>query len=55
MNDARMNLHAFLTSSIENYIPGMRGSILLNHFEVLSLIKDDTGKLIGAQLKDLLT
>ena len=51
MVDSRMALNSLLTSSIDNFIPGMKGSSLLNYTEFLDYLKDkDTGKIIGAKL-----
>jgi hypothetical protein len=41
MNDARMNMHALLTASLNGYIPGMKGAILLNYTELVSFIKNE--------------
>ena len=52
MIDSRMNLNTLLTSSIEGYIPGMKGSNLANYTEFLDFLKDDQGKIVGAKVKD---
>lgn len=50
-----MNLNVLLTASINDYIPGMKGAIILNYVELVNFIKDNNGKLVGAILKDTLT
>lgn len=47
-----MNLHALLTSSIEGFIPGMKGATLVNYVEFQSFTKDDKGQITGAVLFD---
>ena len=47
-----MNLHALFTSSIESYIPGMKGANLANYVEFASFVKDAQGKITGAVLID---
>jgi glycerol-3-phosphate dehydrogenase len=55
MMDSRMNLHALLTSSVDAYIPGMKGANLVNYVEVVDLVKGKDGKIEGAVLIDKLT
>jgi glycerol-3-phosphate dehydrogenase len=55
MMDTRMNLLALLTSSIEGFVPGMKGTTLVNYVEVTDLIKNSEGKITGAKLVDKLT
>ena len=56
MNDTRMNLNALLTSSIDNYIPGMKGATLANYVKFIDFIKDEnSGKIIGAKLLDTIS
>lgn len=55
MIDSRMALNALLTASIDNFIPGMKGANLLNYTEFVDFLKDDTGKIIGAELHDRLS
>ena len=55
MNDARMNMHALLTASLNGYIPGMKGAILLNYTELVSFIKNEQGRIVAATLRDRLT
>ena len=52
MSDSRMNLQALFTSSIDDYIPGMKGSTLANYVEMQNFIKDDNGKITGAMCVD---
>ncbi|TNV82208.1 hypothetical protein FGO68_gene1860 [Halteria grandinella] len=55
MMDGRMNLNALLTSSIEGFIPGMKGANLANYVEFRDYIKNaQTGKIEGAVLFDKL-
>jgi glycerol-3-phosphate dehydrogenase len=55
MMDTRMNLHALLTSSIDGFIPGMKGATLANYVDFQSFTKDpQTGKITGAVLYDKL-
>jgi glycerol-3-phosphate dehydrogenase len=55
MMDGRMNLHALLTSSIDSFIPGMKGATLANYVEFSDFIKNPEGKIEGAVLIDRLT
>ena len=48
MHDSRMNLNTLFTSTIDEYIPGMKGSTLANYVEFKDYLKDDQGKIIGA-------
>lgn len=52
MIDSRMNLNCLFTSSIEKFIPGMKGSTLANYVEFKDYIKDKDGKITGAKLFD---
>lgn len=52
MNDSRMNLSALFTSSIDSFIPGMKGAILANYVEFKDFIKSKEGKIVGAVLHD---
>ena len=52
MSDSRMNLQALFTSSIDDYIPGMKGATLANYVEMKDFIKDDSGKITGAMCVD---
>ena len=51
MIDGRMAINGLLTSSIDGFIPGMKGSILANYTEFVEFIKEDS-KIVGAKLKD---
>jgi len=55
MNDARMNLLALLTASLNGYIPGMKGAVLLNYTELVSFVKNEEGRIVAATLRDRLT
>lgn len=55
MIDSRMNLNSLLTSTIDKFIPGMKGATLANYVEFKDFLKDQDGKIIGAKLKDNLT
>src|SRR5581483_7120820 len=46
-NDSRMNVSLALTASLY-------GATVLNHVEVTSLEKDASGKICGAQVRDLM-
>jgi glycerol-3-phosphate dehydrogenase len=52
MMDARMNLHALLTASVDGFIPGMRGANLANYTEFREFIKTPDGKIAGAIVYD---
>lgn len=41
MLDGRMNFNALLTSSISNYIQGMKGATLANYVEFRDFVKND--------------
>ena len=47
-NDSRMNIALIMTAV-------KLGSVVANHCEVTELLKGDSGKLIGARVKDKLT
>lgn len=49
-----MAINSLLTSSIDQYIPGMKGATLANYVEFKSYIKDADGKICGAKLYDTL-
>jgi glycerol-3-phosphate dehydrogenase len=55
MMDGRMTLHALLTSSIDSFIPGMKGATLANYVEFSDFIKNAEGNIEGAVLIDRLT
>jgi hypothetical protein len=46
--DSRMALNSLLTSSIEKFVPGMKGANLANYVVFKSFVKDDNGKICGA-------
>lgn len=52
MNDTRMNMDTILTSTINNYQKGFQGSNVLNYMRFENFIKDENGKIIGAELYD---
>lgn len=45
-------MHSLFTSSIDNYIPGMKGSTLANYVELIDFIKNSKGQIEGAILYD---
>lgn len=55
MIDSRMNLNTLFTSTIDNFIPGMKGSNLANYTEFVDFMKNENGKITGAKLKDGIT
>ena len=52
MMDGRMAINSLLTSSIDSYIPGMKGATLANYVEFKDYLKDAEGKIVGAKLFD---
>jgi glycerol-3-phosphate dehydrogenase len=54
MIDSRMGMNTLLTSSIDDFIPGMKGSILANYTEFVDFIKKDD-KIVGAKVRDGIT
>lgn len=54
MMDTRLNWLALLTSTVDEYIPGMKGSNLANYVEFQDFIKNSDGKIEGAILYDKL-
>nr|CEL66611.1 TPA: glycerol-3-phosphate dehydrogenase, putative [Neospora caninum Liverpool] len=52
MNDSRMNLQLALTATLDGYVEGMKGAAVANHLEVISLLKDEEGKVAGARVLD---
>ena len=55
MNDSRMNINCLLTTSIDGFAPGMKGSTLANYVEFKDYVKDEEGKIKGAVLYDTLS
>ena len=55
MNDSRMCMNSLLTSSIDKFNPGMKGSTLANYVEFKDFVKNKEGKIEGAILVDRLT
>lgn len=49
-----MNLNAILTSTVNQYVPGMKGSNIANYTEFVDYIKNADGKIEGAILYDSL-
>lgn len=43
-----------MTASIDNYLPGMKGTTLANYMEFRDFIKDPEGKIQGAIIYDKL-
>ena len=54
MHDSRMNLNSLLTSTLDDYIPGMKGATIANYVEFKSFMKDEAGKIVGAICVDKL-
>ena len=52
MHDSRMNLNSLFTAAIDGYIKGQTGATLANYVELKSLIKDESGKIIGGMCVD---
>ena len=50
--DSRMALNCLLTSSVDKFVPGMKGATLANYVVFRSFIKDEEGKICGANLFD---
>jgi len=50
MNDARLCLDTILTSTIDDYVPGMVGANILNYTKFVDFINDNKGKITGAIL-----
>ena len=50
--DSRMSLNCLLTSSIDKFIPGMKGTTLANYVVFKDFVKDENGKISGAKLYD---
>jgi len=50
--DSRMALNALLTSSIDKFVPGMKGSTLANYVVFKGFVKDESGRITGANLYD---
>jgi glycerol-3-phosphate dehydrogenase len=53
MMDTRMNMAALLTSTVDEYVPGQKGSNIANYVEFVDFIKNSDGKIEGAVLNDL--
>ncbi|GFE52756.1 FAD-dependent glycerol-3-phosphate dehydrogenase [Babesia ovis] len=54
-DDSRTNLLMAMTSTIDNYVPGQVGATVVNHTEVVDLLKDNDGKVCGAKVHDKFT
>jgi len=54
MMDSRLNMITLLTSTIDKFIPGMKGANIANYTEFVDFIKNDQGKIEGAILYDSL-
>lgn len=50
-----MNLNAILTSTVNQYVPGMKGANIANYTEFVDYIKNADGKIEGAVLYDSLS
>ena len=47
-----MNLNSLFTASVDGFIKGQTGATLANYVELKSLIKDESGKIIGGMCVD---
>ena len=47
-----MSLNCLLTSSIDKFIPGMKGTTLANYIRFDSFVKDENGQICAANLYD---
>ncbi|UKJ88649.1 FAD-dependent glycerol-3-phosphate dehydrogenase [Theileria orientalis] len=55
-NDSRTNLMMALTSTVNNYVPGQKGSTVCNYVKVKKILRDEsTDKVVGALVEDVLT
>lgn len=52
MNDTRLAIQTLMTSTVDFYIPGMKGAVLGNYIECIGLVKDSNGKIEGVKLRD---
>lgn len=51
-----MNIDVLLTSTLDNYVPGMVGSNILNYAKVTNIIKNsETEKVEGVEFEDTIT
>jgi len=56
MDDARLCLDTLLTSTIDNYMPGMKGSSILNYCKFQEFTKDpETNRITGGVIVDRFT
>uniref|UniRef100_A0A3B0MZS3 glycerol-3-phosphate dehydrogenase n=1 Tax=Theileria annulata TaxID=5874 RepID=A0A3B0MZS3_THEAN len=55
-NDSRTNLMMALTSTVNNYVPGQKGSTVCNYVKVKKILRDpDTNTVNGAVVEDVLS
>lgn len=52
MDDSRINLESILTSTIDNYVEGWKGSNCLNYCRFDKFIKNEEGRITGAVIID---
>ena len=52
MDDSRVNIETVLTSTIDEYTPGMKGANVLTYVKFESFVKNEKGVIIGANLYD---
>lgn len=52
MMDGRMAINSLLTSTVDQFVPGMKGATLANYVEFRDYLKDSEGKIVGAKLFD---
>lgn len=55
MNDTRLCLDSLLTSTIDNYVPDMKGANILNYARFDEFSKDKNGQINGISFTDKLT
>jgi glycerol-3-phosphate dehydrogenase len=52
MDDSRLLMETLLTSTVDNYKPGMKGANVLNYATFENFIKDSNGKIVGIEFYD---
>jgi glycerol-3-phosphate dehydrogenase len=52
MDDSRLLMETMLTSTQASYIPGMKGSNILNYARFDGFVKDSSGKIVGVEFFD---
>lgn len=54
MMDTRMNMNVLLTSTVDKYVGGQKGSNIANYVEFVDFVKNAEGKIEGAIVNDRL-